>query len=257
MKIHLLFTAFVLILSFSVPATGEELHSEKEGVTSAGVYTNEEKLITTAHYPNGEIIPYILNCKNISPRYVIILFPGGNGVVNPHLEDGSLVYDKKGNFLLRARTFLVDDEFATVTTDSSSSEERIQGVLDDIKIRFPAAQIYLMGTSNGTFATMALAEYLSDKIAGEVHTSSLSRIDSFDARKYKNRHLVVHHKEDWCKSTPFESAKYSHEKYGNELIVMEGGITRGDWCQPYAHHGFNGIEQETVNSIKQWIKRSN
>jgi predicted alpha/beta-fold hydrolase len=251
MKIHFLFTALVLTLSLSVPAAGKELQPEKEDLG----YTTEELLITTAHYPDGKIVPYILNSKNVSPRYVIILFPGGNGVVNPHLEEGLLVYEKKGNFLLRARTCIVDNEFATVTTDSSHSEERIQGVLEDIKNRFPTAKIYLMGTSNGTYDTMALAEYLSDKIAGEIHTSSLSRISSFDASKYKNRHLMVHHKEDWCKATPFDSAKYSHENYKNELIVMEGGITRGDWCQPFAHHGFNGIEQETVNAIKQWIKR--
>ena len=189
-----------------------------------------EDLITTAQDRSGGNIPYILNYNNLPPKYVIILFPGGSGVVNPRMEDGELAYNFKGNFLLRARIFIVDNEFATVTTNSSQSEERIQAIINDIKNRFPAAQMYLMGTSNGTFDTMALAGYLSDKIAGEIHTSSLRRIASFDARKYTNRHLVVHHRYDSCKSTPFAAAEAAHDRYGNELIAMEGGISVGDPC---------------------------
>ena len=214
-----------------------------------------DELVTTAHYANGEQVPYILNSNNALPRYVIILFPGGSGTVNPRIQDGKLVYGFKGNFLLRARPFIVDEEFATVTTNSTQSEERIQAVLDDIKGRFPNAQIYLMGTSNGTGPTMALAGYLSDKISGEIHTSSGSEIHGFDARKYKNRQLVVHHKDDTCRFTPFFAAEASHQRYGNDFIAMEGGISVGDPCEAFAHHGYNGIEQETVNAIKKWIKQ--
>ncbi len=214
-----------------------------------------EELITTAHYPSGEVVPYILNHRKLPPRYLVILFPGGTGGVNPRMEDGQLVYAFKGNFLLKSRKFIVDDEFATVTTDASQSRERIQAILDDIKNRFAGAQIYLMGTSKGTYDTMALSGYLSDKIAGEIHTSSLSRIASFDARAYKNRHLIVHHRDDGCRATPFNSAQRSHEKYGTELIVMDGGSAIGDPCEPGGHHGYNGIEKETIDAIKAWIKR--
>lgn len=214
----------------------------------------DEALIRTAVTPAGDTVPYILNRAGDAPRYVLILFPGGNGVVNPHLEDGQLVYDKKGNFLLRARPFWVDDEFATATTNSSSDEARIQALIDDLKKRFPGAVLYLVGTSRGTYDTMALAGYLADKIAGEIHTSSLSGIASFDAQQYKNRHLIVHHALDACRVTPFYSAKSAHEKYGTELIVMEGGISVGPACEAFAYHGYNGIEAETVAKIKTWIK---
>jgi len=214
-----------------------------------------EDLITTAHMGDGETIPYILNYSNLSPKYVLILFPGGNGIVDPHIEDGVLVYKAKGNFLLRSRNLMVDEEFATVTTNSTHVAERIQAILDDLKRRFPQAQIYLMGTSRGTFDTMALAEYLSDKITGEIHTSSMSNIASYDAKKYPNRQLVVHHRDDSCRSTPFGAAETSHERYGNDFIAMTGGSSSGDACQAFAHHGYNGIEKETVDAIKQWVKQ--
>ena len=166
-----------------------------------------------------------------------------------------MVYGFKGNFLLRARPFFVDDEFATVTTNSMQSEERIQAVLDDLKRRFPQARIYLVGTSNGTWSTMALAGYLSDKIAGVIHTSSLAKIGGFDAKKYGNRQLIVHHRDDACRATPFSAAQASHDRYGSELIVMEGGISTGDPCEAFAHHGYNGIERETAAAIKKWVRQ--
>lgn len=223
---------------------------------SAGLCQAGEDLITSARELNGDVVPYVLNYNNLSPSYVLILFPGGNGIVDPHLEEGELVYKSQNNFLLRSRDYFVDDEFATVSTNSTHTTGRIQAVIDDINKRFPKVKIYLVGTSKGTYDTMQLAEYLSDKIAGEVHTSSLQSIASFDAKKYANRHLVVHHRDDTCKSTPFSAAEHSHKSYGNDFIVMEGGITDGDPCKPFAHHGYNGIEKETVEAIKKWIKQA-
>jgi hypothetical protein len=216
-----------------------------------------EELITTAQYKNGDPVPYILNYKNLTPKYVVILFPGGNGNMDPHIEDGKLVYNFKGNFVIRTRKFIIDDEFATAATNSTQSPERMQVILDDLKNRFPAAKIYLMGTSKGTHDTMALAPYLSDKIAGEIHTSSWQSIASFNATQYKNRQLVVHHKNDGCHATGYSNAEASHAKYGNELITMDGGMSIGDPCEPFGHHGFNGVEKETIDAIKEWIKKGN
>lgn len=214
-----------------------------------------EELVTTARYANGEAVPYILNTGDTVPKYVIILFPGGSGIMDPRLENGKLVYGFKGNFLIRSRPLIVDGEFATVSTNSTRSEERIQAVLDDIRRRYPEARIYLMGTSAGTDATRVLSGYLSGRIAGVIHTSSMNAIRGLDPRKYGNRHLIVHHKGDTCPWTTFSSALASHEDYGTEFMAMEGGISTGDRCEAFSHHGFNGIERETIDAIKNWIRR--
>lgn len=213
----------------------------------------DEMLITTAPAKDSEPVAYVLNFRNMTPKYVLVLFPGGNGIVDPRMQDGKLVYGKRGNFLLRARKFLVDDDFVTVATNSTHDKERVLALINDLKSRFYGAKIYFVGTSRGTYDTMELAEYLADKVAGEIHTSSLSQIASFDARKYANRHLVVHHKEDNCRVTPFSAAEASHLKYGNDLIVMEGGISQGHPCEALAYHGYNGIEQQTAKAIKRWV----
>lgn len=200
-------------------------------------------------------MPYILNSSNATPRYVVILFPGGTGRVDPRIVNGELVYGFRGNFLLRSRALMVDDEFATVTTNSSDDEERIQAVLDDLARRFPQAKVYLMGTSNGTASTMKLAGYLSEKIAGVIHTSSRSEIYGFDSRRYKNRQLIVHHRRDGCRGTPFFAAESAHRRFGTDFIAMEGGTSVGDPCEAFAYHGYNGIERETIDGIKKWIRQ--
>lgn len=59
---------------------------------------------------------------NAAPRYILILFPGAAGVVHPHMEYGELVYSMRTNFLLRARSYFVDEEFATVATNATPSK---------------------------------------------------------------------------------------------------------------------------------------
>lgn len=224
------------------------------GAALAAPADYREELVTSARMASGETVPYILDSRGASPRYVVILFPGGTGEVDPRMVNGTLVYRAKNNFLLRSRRFLVDDEFAAVATNATQRPERVQAVLDDLKARFATARVYLVGTSRGTFDTLALADYLSGRIAGEIHTSSLAAVASFDARKYGNRQLLVHHADDGCRATPFGAAQRSHERFGTPLIVMRGGEAEGDPCQPLGHHGYNGIEKETIDAIKQWIR---
>jgi len=38
-----------------------------------------------------------------------------------------------------------------------------------------------------------------------------------------------------------------------ELIAVNGGQSRGDPCEAFAYHGYNGIEREVVDRIAGWI----
>jgi len=79
-------------------------------------------------------------------------------------------------------------------------------------------------------------------------------INSFDTRRFTSRHLLVYHRDDSCRSTSPRSAIYAHEKYGTDILMMEGGKSVGESCEAFAHHGYNGIERETVERIKAWIR---
>ena len=100
---------------------------------------------------------------------------------------------------------------------------------------------------------MALARPLDGRVAGFVHSSSMNPISSFDPRGLKSRNLIVLHKRDACAVTKPSNGVASNRSYGTELIEMDGGKSTGDDCEAYAHHGYSGIERETVDKIKAWI----
>ena len=126
-------------------------------------------------------------------------------------------------------------------------------IVRDLKSRYGNVAVYVVGTSRSTEATMALARPLDGKVAGFVHSSSMNAISSFDPRGLRSRNLIVLHKKDACTVTKPSNGVASHKSYGTELIEMDGGRSKGDDCEAYAYHGYNGIERETVEKIKQWI----
>jgi hypothetical protein len=195
---------------------------------------------------NGDEVPYLLTAVNLkSPKYAITVQPGGSGSMNLF-----------GNFLVRSREIFADEETVVVDTDTTTSPERMRAILDAIRSTYPDVQIYIIGTSRGTFGSMGLGEKLDGEVAGFIHTSSMSQIAVYDTRQFKSRHLIVHHENDGCHVTPYSSAKYNHEKYGTPFISVSGGTSTGDPCKAFAYHGYNGIEPEVVGKIKAWIKQS-
>lgn len=70
--------------------------------------------------------------------------------------------------------------------------------------------------------------------------------------------LVVHHEQDGCKHCSYKDIPQLMKKLEGapkkELISVKGGEDRGDPCEPYAYHGFNGREKEVVGKIADWIQ---
>jgi len=71
--------------------------------------------------------------------------------------------------------------------------------------------------------------------------------------------LVAHHKLDGCGFCNYRDLPKLMDKLTavprKELLTFEGGMNRGDPCDAMAYHGFNGIEQEVVAKVAEWITR--
>ena len=213
-----------------------------------------DEFVTTARYPAGEPIPYILTTGDGGrPIHAVVLMPGGSGNLNPRLENGQLVFGFRGNFLIRSRALFADDRFVAVSSDANANPERMMAIVGDLERRFGRLAVYVVGTSRSSETTMRLAQPLDGRVAGFVHTSSMNAIASFDTRNFRSRHLIVTHKDDVCRVTRSGSSISSARSYGTELIVMEGGKSVGEECEAFSHHGYNGIERETVARIKAWM----
>lgn len=202
----------------------------------------------------GETVPWLLTVQDgAPPSHAVILMPGGRGNLDPRMENGGIALSLAGNFLIRSRAIFADGRFVAASADATSQPARLLAIIEDLERRHGRIAIHIVGTSRSTEATMALAGPLDGRVAGFVHTSSMNAIASFDTRGFRSRHLIVHHKDDRCRVTRFDAAEANNRGYGTALIVMEGGKSTGDECQAFSHHGFNGIERETIDRIKAWI----
>lgn len=217
---------------------------------SRGWAADELAVATSA---DGSSVPYLLTTGGAMPTYAVILMPGGAGILEPRLMNGKLAFRAGGNFLIRSRALFATGPFVAASTDATTSPDRILAIAGDLQKRFGPLKVYVVGTSRSTESTMALSAPLDGKVAGFVHSSSMSSIATFDPRKFRSRHLIVLHRMDACRATRPSAGEASHRNYNTELIEMDGGKSTGDDCEAFAYHGYNGIEAQTVDKIKAWI----
>ena len=69
--------------------------------------------------------------------------------------------------------------------------------------------------------------------------------------------LVVHREQDGCAACSFSDIPALMGKLANtprsQLISFKGGESKGDPCEAFAYHGFNGLEREVVQQTSAWI----
>jgi hypothetical protein len=223
-------------------------------------------------------IAYLLTQKDGShPDWVLVMFAGGDGSLQlGQASDGTLSLRLKDNFLVRARTLLVDDRFATALVDAPSDQpggysdsfrtsprhaQDVERIAADLRSRFPTARLVLIGTSRGTISSAFVGRALPDTWDAVIHTSTLSSPSRGQALAlvgfnygeiHARRQLFVHHVDDGCFLCSFSATKRLAED-GHDLIAVRGGSARGNPCAAMAHHGFYGQDQAVVAALKAWI----
>ena len=78
-----------------------------------------------------------------------------------------------------------------------------------------------------------------------------------DLAKLRIPVLVVHHEQDGCALCRFNDTAGLMEKLVNtprkQLLAFKGGNDKGDPCEAFAYHGFNGLENEVVAQSAAWM----
>ncbi|MEO6017220.1 MAG: alpha/beta hydrolase [Polaromonas sp.] len=215
------------------------------------------------------------------PKAVAILFAGGQGGLLLGAS-GDMQYGK-GNFLIRARQLFVDQGLQVVIVDTPSDRQsppylggfrQTPEHLADIKavMAWTRAQnglpVWLVGTSRGTQSAAAIAVATSsDKAAGP---DGLVLTSTILTEERGNRSvpdmaldtlaipvLVVHHEQDGCKNCAFSNVPAMMNKLTaaprKQLLAFRGGSSRGDPCEAFAYHGYNGLEADVVAQTAQWM----
>ncbi len=216
------------------------------------------------------------------PVASLILFAGGSGNIGVSPSGIS----RKNNFLVRTRQMFADQGFTVATVDAASDflkrdglwgvrhgkkhAQDIKRVIDYLRQKAPVP-VWVVGTSRGTIsAANAAARIERGGPDGVVLTASVTGISkqhphnvySAKLRTIRLPVLIVHHKSDQCRVTPYSSAKTIKKKLKSaakvELLGFSGGKDpRGRECGALHYHGFIGIESDVVKAITAWIKQNN
>lgn len=215
------------------------------------------------------------------PTKLAVLLPGSPSVVRPVVENGVMTASKlSGNFLIRARRFLVDESVASLIVDchsesgdlcssnyqaSKQRQESVDKLIGEVKKRTPSiTEIWLVGTSMGTISSSFMSIHNPAGYAGAIHTATITEpyakgsyreLIGFDYKKSSTPQFFVHHISDPCALTTYSSAKAIAEKYAFTLVTVSGGTGfQGRACEAFTEHGFRGKEKEVMNAVAAIIK---
>ncbi len=215
-----------------------------------------------------------------NPIKLAVLLPGYPSVVKPVVENGVMTSSKlTGNFLIRARRFLVDEKVASLIVDCQSDtgyecasyyqaskqrQEDVDKLISEVKVRHPSiSEVWLVGTSMGTISSSFMPTFNPTGYAGAIHTASITDpyaqgsyrvLGGFDYAKSNIPQFFVHHQNDPCALTSYTSAKSIASKYNVPLVTVSGGKDfQGGACQAFTEHGFRGKEKEVMNAISTII----
>jgi pimeloyl-ACP methyl ester carboxylesterase len=207
-------------------------------------------------------------------KAAVVLFAGGHGGLQI-FPGGSFKWGE-GNFLVRSRQLFAEQRLVVAVVDAPSDRQRhpylagfrqtpehaadIRAVIAWLRsqTRLP---VWLVGTSRGTQSAAYLATQLagSDGPDGIVLTATILTdqagrpVPAMPLERVRIPVLVVHHEQDACKSCLYRDMPALMEKLRAtpraELITFKGGVDRGDPCEAFAYHGFNGLEREVVGRI--------
>ena len=215
------------------------------------------------------------------PTKLAVILPGYPSVVRPIVENGVMTGSKlSGNFLIRARRFVVDESVASLVVDCQSEsgdycsssyqaskqrQEDVDALIGEVKKRIPSIQeIWLVGTSMGTISSSFMPIHNPTGYAGAIHTASITdpyakgsyrELGGFDYKKASIPQFFIHHVNDPCALTTYPSAKSITDKYSIPLITVTGGSGfQGGACEALTEHGFRGKEKEVMNAVTAIIR---
>jgi len=218
------------------------------------------------------------------PKAAVVLFAGGNGGLQ--ISPAGNFKWGEGNFLVRTRRLFASNGLMVAVVDAPSDRQNspyLSGFrqtpehVADIKavIAWSRQQanipVWLVGTSRGTQSAAFIATQLALADGGPdglVLTSTMLTdkpgarpVPEMPLGRIQVPTLVVHHKQDGCQYCKYRDLPSLMDKLTavprKELLTFEGGKDQGDPCEAMAHHGFNGIEQEVVTKIAEWIIQTN
>jgi len=258
MKLILFLCGMVTFLLSSFPNTAESYNTLHTIPTRSGV-TLDFVVISQASTPTDD---------------AVIMFTGGNGAIPFRLTENGAV--SGWNFLIRTADEFVQQGLTVIAVRPPSdhknglnsnfreSSEHAEDIscLTTYLASTGIKRIYLAGNSRGTLSVASLGTRLSDDhIKGIILTSTLESdfLSYIPIEKVRKPVLMVHHRADQCRVSPYSEALKTRQTIMNSTRVDFVEVNNSAFfqmsepCNDLSSHGFFGMEQKVVQVIADWI----
>jgi hypothetical protein len=187
--------------------------------------------------------------KPAAPRASVILLPGGDGAIRA--GDAGDIHGLTGNQLVRTRKAYAARGLAVLVADVNTD---LKGAVDYMAaIKRP---VTVIATSRGTIrAAEGLARgarpdalVLTSGFLSQESGSGNNVMSILGSPAALPRTLVIHHRQDSCRSTlPAGVDPFIRWAGGRARVAwVSGGVEQGDPCEALGHHGFNGLDGQIV-----------
>lgn len=209
--------------------------------------------------------------------HAVAIFPGSPGVMNLRVEGETIQNDLRGNFLVRARRFFLEDGFLTVVVDAPTDQqplfhqsfretprygEDVKAVIEAVQRKYGVLDWTAAGHSEGSVSAAHVARMLPTEVKRVVLTASVvtsstrgNGVQLADVRQIRVPVLWVHHRNDPCEYTPYRRVRGYAEESRTPLVTVTGvAHPRGKPCMAFTEHGFVGMEAKTIKAIVSWIR---
>lgn len=244
----------------------------------AAACAGAQELVTLQTRPDVSESFFIAAMGEHEPRAVALMLSGGGGNINLRREDGEIRFGAT-NFLPRSRREFIRNGIVPFIVDNPSDQHGPKGMSDafrasaqhaqdlravvrEAKARYPGLPVFVVGTSRSTISAAHLGSSLAGEIAGVVLSSSLfyeggrpgarPALAAFDWSRVRVPVLMVHHRDDACRATPYRDAAALAARF--PLVSVKGGKPpESGPCDPLAAHGYFGKEAPTVDAIAAWM----
>lgn len=250
---------------------------------------------TTVQVPAGPTVPAGVTIRYSTPPHaypIVLVFAGDGGVLS--LVKAGWATEGQGNFLIRSRGHFLANDLQVVMVDAPSNHpgpnglngnrttaqnaEIVAAVIANVRQQYPHRPVGLVGTSAGTISVANAAVRLagtSRAPEGIVLTSSITvpQTGAVEPNSVLQTHpnnitvptYVVWHHDDTCPRSPGPTTGGNPKTVFDVLTGVAaskkdwkeftGGGSVGNVCDAFAHHGYNGIEDDVVRNIAAFIKK--
>jgi dienelactone hydrolase len=207
--------------------------------------------------------------KNITA--ILLVIPGGNGMINLKTQGGKIRHDLNNNLFIRSTTMLHERAIGLAMPDVPSDRDKginvtfrkgrehsadLMAALKELRTRYPKAKIYLASSGSGGISALFAAGNIGRDLDGIILAGvDSNQVHAYDHSAVKIPVLMLHHAADSCDSSPFIEAKEVADRYSFTLIPFSGGAPDKDKnpCLFQTKHGLFSLDGKAVETIGGWI----